>query len=111
MTSSPAPAPRPVSLFVVLAIMGSFALFLVLMYFSYRPHPSVLPAYGAAEKVPDDQAWSATAGGRRDYLLALRAKQDQQATSYGWVDRKKGIVQLPIDRAMELVVQDYNQKK
>jgi len=39
------------------------------------------------------------------------AKQEKQAASYGWVDRKAGIVQVPIERAMELVVQDYSAKK
>ena len=111
MNSPPASAPRPVSLVVVLAIMGCFALFFVLMYFCLLPHPSVLPRYGAAEKLPEDQRWSATAGGRKAYLADLRSKQEKQAATYAWLDQKTGVVQLPIDRAMELVVQDYNKKK
>jgi hypothetical protein len=39
------------------------------------------------------------------------AKQQKQAASYAWVDRKAGVVQLPIDRAMELVVQQYGAGK
>lgn len=33
-------------------------------------------------------------------LVAHRAAEQQQLTSYGWVDRQAGIVHIPIDRAM-----------
>jgi hypothetical protein len=32
-------------------------------------------------------------------------KQDQTLASYDWVDQKQGIVRIPIDKAMELLVQ------
>jgi hypothetical protein len=37
-------------------------------------------------------------------LKAVRAAEDQVLNSYGWVDRQKGAVRIPIARAMELVV-------
>ena len=36
-------------------------------------------------------------------LRDLRAAEDAVLTSYGWVDRKAGIVRIPIARAMELL--------
>jgi len=39
-------------------------------------------------------------------LAAYRAFERDQLTSYGWLDVKDGIVRLPIQRAMELVVQE-----
>jgi hypothetical protein len=39
-------------------------------------------------------------------LKALRALEEQQLTSYGSVDKEKGLVRIPIDRAMELVAAD-----
>ena len=39
-------------------------------------------------------------------LRYFRAQEDKQLTNYGWVDRKSGIVRLPIERAMELVLQE-----
>jgi len=36
-------------------------------------------------------------------LLEMRAAEDAALHSYGWVDRRAGIVRIPIDRAMELV--------
>ncbi len=38
-------------------------------------------------------------------LAALRASEDKSLHSYGWVDRQKGIVRVPIDVAMRLTVQ------
>src|ERR1017187_7787739 len=37
-------------------------------------------------------------------LKAVRAAEEQVLNSYGWVDQQKGIVRIPIARAMELVV-------
>jgi hypothetical protein len=34
----------------------------------------------------------------------LRAEEDAILTTYQWVDKKAGVVRLPIDRAMELLV-------
>jgi len=36
---------------------------------------------------------------------ALRASEDAHLSSYGWVDRANGVARIPIDRAMELIVQ------
>ena len=36
---------------------------------------------------------------------AARAREDAMLESYGWVDRNAGIVRIPIDRAMELLVE------
>lgn len=38
-------------------------------------------------------------------LLDMRAEEDAVLNSYGWVDRKSGIVRIPINRAMELLAQ------
>jgi hypothetical protein len=37
--------------------------------------------------------------------IALYAAQNQKLDSYGWQDQSNGIVHIPIDRAMDLVVQ------
>ena len=46
-----------------------------------------------------------TAAQREKNLAELRKKQAEQATTYGWVDQKAGVVRLPIDRAIELTAQ------
>ena len=35
----------------------------------------------------------------------LRAEEDELLTTYGWVDKDRGVARVPIDRAMELLVQ------
>jgi hypothetical protein len=35
----------------------------------------------------------------------LRAQEDEVLTTYGWVDKDRGIARIPIDRAMELLVE------
>ena len=41
-----------------------------------------------------------------DDLHALRAEEDALLTSYGWVDRASGVVRVPIDVAMQLVLKE-----
>lgn len=38
-------------------------------------------------------------------LEEMRSAEDKLQTTYGWLDESNGIVRLPIDRAMDLVVQ------
>ena len=38
-------------------------------------------------------------------LDRLRAEQEKQLDSYGWVDRNPGVVHIPIERAMGLVAE------
>jgi hypothetical protein len=49
-----------------------------------------------------------------DRVKKLKDVRDEEAkalTSYAWVDKNKGTVRLPIDRAMELTVADLANKK
>ena len=39
-------------------------------------------------------------------LAAFRAAEDETLTTYGWVDRQKGIVRIPISQAMDKVLKD-----
>ena len=38
-------------------------------------------------------------------IAAQRAEEQQLLTSYGWADEKAGVVRIPVDRAMELLVE------
>jgi hypothetical protein len=42
---------------------------------------------------------------RRKNLAELRADNQAALTSYGWIDPTKGIVRLPVQRAVELSLQ------
>jgi hypothetical protein len=38
-------------------------------------------------------------------MRELRDREDELLTSYGWVDRNAGVVRIPIEEAMKIVVQ------
>ena len=41
----------------------------------------------------------------REDLTALLAREETELTSFGWIDRTNGIVRIPIDHAIDLVLQ------
>jgi hypothetical protein len=92
---------RSAPLVTILFVLAGFALFAAVVDYVYLPH-----ATGA---FTDDGMH--TAEFRKKNLAELRAKQAKQAASYAWVDQKAGVVQLPLDVAMELTVQKYAAKK
>lgn len=109
-SSSPAAAARPVSLITTIFILALLAVFIFVVHHFYEP-TSVPPQNAAAENLPKELQWKATAASRQAALRELQAQQAKQAASYGWVDQKAGVVQLPVERAMELTVQQYGAKK
>ena len=88
---------RPVSIVSALAILGCFALFLLLVYIAYLPKQTG-PYVGDGIRTPEE---------RMQILAELRAKEAGKIASYAWIDHQGGVVQLPIERAMELTVQRY----
>ena len=40
-----------------------------------------------------------------DDLVALRAREEAELNGYGWVNRSNGMVRIPVERAMELILQ------
>jgi hypothetical protein len=48
---------------------------------------------------------------RNDKLQALRDQTTSALTTYGWVDKTKGVVRIPINDAMKLTVAELSQKK
>jgi hypothetical protein len=96
----PRSAPRRAPLIKVLGIFALFALFLGVLFYAYLPRRTGV--------FPDDGV--RTAEQRKKLLAELQAKVAKQRDSYGWVDQKAGVVQLPIERAMELTLQQYAKK-
>jgi hypothetical protein len=48
---------------------------------------------------------------RVENLKTLREEADKALTTYGWVDKNKGVARIPIDRAMELTVTELARQK
>jgi hypothetical protein len=48
---------------------------------------------------------------RMENLKTLREEADKALTTYGWIDKNKGVARIPIERAMELTVADLAKQK
>ena len=48
---------------------------------------------------------------RVENLKTLREEADKALTTYGWIDKTKGLARIPIERAMELTVADLAKQK
>jgi hypothetical protein len=111
MTEPNVPAPRPVSLVAIFAIFVLLSLFGIIARRVYEPGRPAAPQNDPPDNLSKDMAWRATPASRREYLATLRKSQAEQAARYAWVDQKAGVVQLPVERAMELVVQEQGGAK
>lgn len=95
---------RPV--LVVLATTAILVgLFCLMLWFGLRlvaPQPA--PAVFETRPVPPPGQPALQTDPARDWA-ELERRQRERLSSVGWVDREAGIVHLPIDRAMTLVVE------
>ena len=88
---------------IVLCVGSTLALVGLFRYFSAREASRQVPVETPVMqergliKQPELQVHE------REDLKQIRAAEDQILGSYGWVDRDKGIVRLPIDRAIDLL--------
>ena len=48
---------------------------------------------------------------RAENLKTLREEDAKALTTYGWINKDKGVARIPIERAMELTVTELAQKK
>lgn len=110
MSDSSAHSPRPVALITTLFIFAVVATGWVLVSRLYDP-TSTSPQNAVAENLPKELAWKATPATRKQSLGELREKHAQQAIAYAWIDKNTGVVQLPIERAMQLTAAQYGSKK
>ena len=51
---------------------------------------------------------AARAEERAKNLRELRAEENKALSEYAWQNKEKGFVRLPVDRAMELTLAEYN---
>jgi len=86
--------------FVVFGVLGSAAVF----HFFVRHQPLGPPAspFEDVRTVPPEPRLQTMAPlDLKDY----RADQEKILKGYGWVDSQAGIVRIPVDRAMDLLLQ------
>jgi hypothetical protein len=90
----------------LLAALGCFAIFWIILGVTYVPLRQMAPEVDLL-KIPLTEQWKYTPAGRQAYFDNMRAREMAAAT-YAWIDKKNGVVQLPIDRAMVLTLRELN---
>ena len=84
--------------------LTSLSLVWVFKYFQKVENPAsfvAAPFTGAEPVPPPPRIQSNPAADIQSYLES----QQKALNTYGWIDRQNGIVRLPIDRAMDLLLQ------
>jgi hypothetical protein len=69
----------------------------------------VLAIIGPTPRVSDYEQTRAKK--RVENLKTLREDADKALTTYGWIDKNKGVARIPIERAMELTVVELAKQK
>src|SRR5262245_50332422 len=89
---------------IVTAVVAA-AVWLLFLYFSARESRPVFTEYPLAAqdtRLPPEPRLQTNP---RQEMHELRAREDELLISYGWVDKDKGVVRIPIERAMQLIVE------
>lgn len=58
------------------------------------------------DRVHEEQVFIKVMEPESEMLLNLRARENEQLHSYQYIDREQGTVRIPIERAMELLVEE-----
>jgi hypothetical protein len=90
----------------VVIILTLIAMRLLFSYYALREAAATRPASPlAAEFARSEPPLPRLQTAPIEDLRKLRQVEDVLLNSYGWADRKQGVVRIPIDKAMELAVE------
>jgi hypothetical protein len=91
---------------IVVGAIVSMMMWLLLGYFEAREArqgPRMYPlAAGQESRLPPEPRLQTNP---REDLGELRAREDERLQTYGWVDKNAGVVRIPIDAAMKLILE------
>jgi hypothetical protein len=91
-------------------VVGAFSFAVLVVVFSILLVVALLRSDGAGRAVLDPSRGRVKLdrSSIEDHAvgLELRARQRRELSRYGWVDREQGVVEIPIERAMELIVEE-----
>jgi hypothetical protein len=99
---------RRISMWIIgLAVLLAVTLVFLIWLFGYFNNREIRlgrSSAGIPAKAPQSVAPRLQVSPRND-LSEMRATEDKILHSYGWIDKQKGVVRIPIERAMELTAQ------
>lgn len=97
--STPVPvSPQRLPRITILSVAASMFLFVVLVGFLYWFSGLAWQQATTEEKTPEQK------------LAELQAEGKKNLNTYDWVDQKKGVVRIPIERAMKLLAREEKQR-
>jgi len=100
-------SPRPAAEFtLMLILLMVFAMALMWGLFRYldsRHQAAQPPEHPMAEALPAELPEPRLQPNPPADLQAIRREEQEQLTSYGWVDRQNGVARIPVQRAMEIL--------
>ena len=86
---------------VVVCVVSIALLFGLLKFFQSREETSVANTVEPTKLFPQPQLQKTPIPD----LKAIRAEEDKLLNGYAWVDQSKGVVRIPVDRAIEVLAQ------
>lgn len=102
---------------IVVTAIGMFGLRGLYAFLEHRSRVSETPVNPLVAHIPEDTRHVAPGypqgvfpnpkleEDERGQLNDIRIREEKQLYSYGWVDEKAGTLHIPIERAMDLIVQ------
>ncbi|MSU45565.1 MAG: hypothetical protein EXS42_00190 [Lacunisphaera sp.] len=92
--------PHRTPVFTTVIVLVCFALFGWLALKIYAPH-----AY-TVDKIEGVR----TPAERQALFMEHHAKDQAEATTYGWVDQKAGVARIPVEEAIKLTAREHAKK-
>ena len=93
---------------LVFSVVAAWALFDVFAERAARRDPKVSPLAPTESQLPPEPRLLVK---EHDDLVTVRKEEEERLDTYGWVDKERGIVRIPIARAMELVAKEGLQSR
>jgi hypothetical protein len=84
---------------VIVTIISLVLLFGLMKYFESRYHPELATVEDPTKLFPEPRLQRTPVVDLREF----RSQEQKVLDTYGWIDQPKGIVRIPIDRAIDVL--------
>ncbi len=101
--------PQRTPVFTAVVVLAAALAFAWVVHRYYHPSAAVDQRGNAnPADFAGDVRWKMTPAGRAQRLTELRAREQAESTTYGWIDKQAGVVRIPVDEAVKLTVRDLS---
>jgi hypothetical protein len=93
---------------IVLSVVAALVFFDVFAEQAARRDPKISPLAPAESQTPPEPRLIVK---EHEDLVVVRKEEEELLDTYGWIDKDRGIVRVPVARAMELVAKEGLQSR